>query len=243
MAVELEDLITIRTPEGVELRLALAGLGSRFIAGTADLALQAVLTLILVLLTGALGRANGFLEAIFFVGLFVIWLLYPILFEVLAGGRTPGKRWTHLRVVLDDGAPVDLPASAIRNLMRLLDGPPLSYLPTLIGIAVTAHNQRPGDLAAGTLVIRERASAGASSPGLGADVPGARAWDVSAVTTEELAVVRRFLERRDSLDRAARRQLALRLSQGLRSKVGGAPADLDAERFLEELASIKASRW
>jgi uncharacterized RDD family membrane protein YckC len=241
MTVELEDLITIQTPEGIELRLALAGLGSRFIAGAADLMIQALLTLILALLTGALDGSNGFLEAIFFVGLFVIWLLYPIFFEVLAGGRTPGKRWTHLRVVRDDGAPVDLAASAIRNLVRLLDGPLLSFLPTLIGIAVSAHNQRPGDIAAGTLVIRDRTLAQAvrAAP----ETRGvASAWDVSAVTTEELAVVRRFLERRDSLDRSARDQLGFRLSQGLRSKVAGAPADLGAEGFLEELARIKASR-
>jgi uncharacterized RDD family membrane protein YckC len=242
MAVELEDLITIHTPEGIELKLALAGLGSRFIAGTADLILQVLLTLILALLTGGVSGANGFLEAIFFIGVFVIWLLYPIFFELLAKGRTPGKRWTHLRVVRDDGAPVDLPASAIRNLMRLLDGPLLLYLPTLVGIAATTHNQRPGDLAAGTLVIRERASR--TDVPIPAEAPAAEAegWDVSAITAEELAVVRRFLERRHDLDKAARDQLALRLSQGLGAKVAGARAGLDAEEFLEELARIKAGR-
>jgi len=239
--VELEDLITIRTPEGIELKLQLAGVGSRAIAGAADLILQALLTLILALLTGGLSGANGFLEAIFFIGAFVIWLLYPIFFELLARGRTPGKRWTHLRVVRDDGSPVDLPASAIRNLMRLLDGPLILYLPTLIGIAVTARNQRPGDLAAGTLVIRERPPSTVATPA--EEVPDdLAAWDVSAITAEELSVVRRFLERRHDLDRSARDQLALRLSQGLRTKVAGAPADLDSEEFLEELALIKASR-
>jgi uncharacterized RDD family membrane protein YckC len=241
MAVELEDLITIRTPEGIELRIALAGLGSRFIAGAADLIIQALLTLILALLTGAFDASNGFLEAIFYIGVFVIWLLYPIFFELLAKGRTPGKRWTHLRVLRDDGAPVDLPASAIRNLMRLLDGPLLLFLPTAVGIAVTTNNQRPGDLAAGTLVIRERPpQTGAAVTPLAPEP--ASAWDVSGVTVAEIAVVRRFLERRHDLDRAARDQLALRLSQGLRAKVAGAPANLPDEGFLEELARIKASR-
>lgn len=245
--MELEDLITIRTPEGIELKLQLAGLGSRFIAGTADLIIQVVLTLILALLTGGFGGSNGVLGAIFYVGVFVIWLLYPIFFELLAHGRTPGKRWTHLRVVRDDGAPVDLPASAIRNLVRLLDGPLLLYLPSLIGIAVTARNQRPGDVAAGTLVIREHAPGASGEPGAsGVEAPSASAelsdWDVSAVTAEELAVVRRFLARREGLDRAARQQLALRLSQGLRTKVAGARSDLGAEGFLEELARIKGSR-
>jgi uncharacterized RDD family membrane protein YckC len=247
MAMELEDLITIGTPEGVELKLRLAGLGSRFIAGVADLIIQAVLTLILVLLTGGAGASDGFVEALFFIGVFTIWLLYPVFFEVLARGRTPGKRWSHLRVVRDDGSPVDLPASAIRNLMRLLDGPLLLYLPTVIGIAVTKRNQSPGDIAAGTLVIRDADGPSAHHPradGLTAGGPPAEParWDVSAVTAEELAVVRRFLERRDSLDPAARDQLARRLSHGLRAKVAGAPRDLSAEPFLEQLTAIKASR-
>jgi uncharacterized RDD family membrane protein YckC len=248
--VELEDLITIATPEGVELKLRLAGLGSRFIAGVADIMIMAILTVILVVLTGGLGASNGFAEALFIIGVFAIWLLYPIFFEVLARGRTPGKRWTHLRVVRDDGSPVDLPASAIRNLMRLIDGPLLLYIPTVVGIAVTKHNQSPGDVAAGTLVIRDgptATAAGPRAPGVTGSAPAPEpardpGWDVSAVTAEELAVVRRFLERRDGLDAAAREQLAQRLSHGLRAKVAGAPSGLGAESFLEQLAEIKASR-
>jgi hypothetical protein len=178
-------------------------------------------------------------------------------FEVLSRGRTPGKRWTHLRVVREDGSPVDLPASAVRNLMRLVDGLLLLYIPTVVGIAVTKRNQRPGDVAAGTLVIRDGPTAAApapraaeppaTAPPQGRSVPafaelGGAGWDVSAVTAEELAVVRRFLERRDGLDPAARDQLARRLSHGLRAKVAGAPAELRPEPFLEQLAEIKASR-
>lgn len=58
----------------------------------------------------------------------------------------------------------------------------------------------------------------------------------------EAAAVRRFLERRETLERIARRELALRLAGGLRPKVAGAPPLLDAERFLEQLAFAKDSR-
>jgi hypothetical protein len=70
----------------------------------------------------------------------------------------------------------------------------------------------------------------------------AGAWDVSAVSGEEIAAVRRFLQRRATLDLGPRRALAHRLEQGLRAKVSGAPEDLSAERFLEELVQVKASR-
>jgi len=54
--------------------------------------------------------------------------------------------------------------------------------------------------------------------------------------------VRPFLERRASLERGARRELAVRLADGLRSKVTSAPGDLGPEQFLEELERIKRPR-
>jgi uncharacterized RDD family membrane protein YckC len=245
--VELEDRITIATPEGIELQIVLAGAASRFIACVIDMFLQ--LVLILLAAIAALGLLGGGLgTALFAMASFAALYLYDVLFEVLASGRTPGKRVTHLRVVRERGTPVDLPASAIRNLLRLIDFLPTAYLVGLASILITRHNQRLGDLAAGTLVIRDagrrknppRAAAAATTPVQGRfDSSG---WDVSAVGIDELVAVRRFLERRDSLDDGARRALAHRLEQGLRTKVAGAPPGLSAEGFLEELARVKASR-
>jgi uncharacterized RDD family membrane protein YckC len=241
--VDLDDRITISTPEGVELALTLAGLGSRFIAGAADLIIQLVLIGILSAVAGAIA---GLASAVVIVLSFLIWFLYHVLFEVLAAGRTPGKRWTHLRVVRDSGAPVDLQASMIRNLVRILDGLLLLYIPTMISIVVTARNQRPGDLAAGTLVIRENPLGAptprAASGGSGSVAPpAASGWDVSAVSAQEMAAVRRFLERRESLDGPARRTLAQRLAEGLQDKVSGVPRGLENEQFLEQLTREKRS--
>src|SRR5437588_9451047 len=121
--MDLDESITISTPEGLLLRLQLAGLGSRFIAGVVDLIIQLILIAILILLTGASGATSGAKGLVVLIGTFVIVFFYPVLFEVLAKGRTPGKRMSHLRVVRDTGAPVDLQASTIRSLMRLIDGP------------------------------------------------------------------------------------------------------------------------
>lgn len=238
--MDLDESITISTPEGLLLRLQLAGVGSRFIAGVVDLIIQVILIVALALLAGATSASSGFKGLVVLIGTFVIVLFYPVLFEVLAKGRTPGKRLSHLRVVRDTGAPVDLPASAIRNLMRLIDGPLLLYLPSMVSVAVTSRNQRPGDLAAGTLVIREQSARARGRGGhAGADEIAPARWDASAVTVQETAAVRRFLERRESLERSARVQLAQRLADGLRPKVTSAPRELDAERFLEELERVK----
>jgi uncharacterized RDD family membrane protein YckC len=244
--VELEDRITIATPEGIELRLVLAGAGSRFIACSFDVLVQLVLIALVALVTrGLLGGGLG--TALFAIGVFAVVFMYNVLFEVLAAGRTPGKRVTHLRVVRERGTPVDLQASAIRNLLRPIDLLPAAYLLGLASILVTKRNQRIGDLAADTLVIRDP-DARDSSAGLAERAAPAQqrldssGWDVSAVSVEELAAVRRFLERRATLDRRARLELALRLEQGLRRKVAAVPQELDAEGFLEELARVKAMR-
>lgn len=255
--MELDDTITVATPEGLELALVLAGLGSRFIAGAIDLVIQGILALILLIGTGVTAGVQGGAAVVLVIGEFVIWLFYFVLFEMLGGGRSPGKRLTHLRVLRDTGDPIDLRSSLIRNLMRLIDGPTLLYLPSLVSVAVTRRNQRPGDLAAGTIVARElTGSATAADARSPAPVPaarpaaaqtpagrgGAERWDASAVSPEETAAVRSFLERRDGLDADARRELAARLADGLRPKVTGARADVGAEYFLEELVRIKRSR-
>ena len=129
---------------------------------------------------------------------------YDVLFEVLGSGRTPGKRWSGLRVVLDGGRPIGLGASAVRNILRVIDILPGVYGAGLLSVAFTRRNQRLGDLAAGSLVVRERRELGAvpaaSASGLGSkhDSTAAREheWDVSAISADELATVREFLSRR-----------------------------------------------
>jgi uncharacterized RDD family membrane protein YckC len=242
--VQLEDRITVATPEGIELQIVLAGAASRFIACVIDLVLQlALIALAAIAAIGLLGGGVG--TALFAMASFAALYLYNVLFEVLASGRTPGKRVTHLRVVRERGTPVDLPASAIRNLLRFIDILPTAYLVGLVSILVTQRNQRLGDLAAGTLVIRDagwRNEPAAAAAAPAQDRLDSSGWDVSAVGIEELVAVRRFLERRESLDRGARHELAHRLEHGLRAKVAGAPLELSAESFLEELARVKASR-
>jgi uncharacterized RDD family membrane protein YckC len=245
--VEYEDRITIATPEGVDLELTLAGVGSRFAAALVDTVLQTLVVLalyaFLVLGVGGIGTSA------YLVAAFLVWFGYHVLFEVLASGRTPGKRWTGLRVVRDGGHPVTFVPSATRNLLRLVDLLPAVYLAGCVSILVTRRNQRLGDLAAGTLVIRDRlAAARAPAPrppfdvGRPAPPSDTSAWDVSGVTAEELAAVRRFLERRFELEPHARAHLASELAERLRPKTAGSPGDLTAESFLELLARAKAAR-
>jgi uncharacterized RDD family membrane protein YckC len=240
-----EDRITLETPENVAVDVSLAGLGSRMIAILIDWVIRGGLILALMFLTVFLPRINGDPgaggAAIFFVVSFLIFFGYDILFETLASGRTPGKRAVGIRVVRASGGPVGFVASSIRNLLRLIDMLPAGYAAGVIAILVSRRNQRLGDMAAGTLVIRDPQAADVPLPPRILD-PETASWDVSTITVEEIGTVRRFLERRNSLDRQARARIADQLATRLHPKVGGAPQSIVAESFLEKLAAAKSAR-
>ena len=241
--VGFEDRLAIATPEGVEIELTLAGLGSRFIAGLIDFAIRLLPLIALLVLvdprTGAIGAA------IFAIADFGLQFFYYVLFEVLGGGRTPGKRATGLRVVRSGGRPVTFVRSMLRNIMRIIDAIGF-YFVGMVTIFITNNNQRLGDLAADTLVVRDRHGdrrRGAAPPVAGTtyDPGAALTWDVSAVSAADVATVRSFLERRSSIGSGARVDLARQLAERLRPLVGGAH-EPSHERFLEMLVAAKARR-
>jgi uncharacterized RDD family membrane protein YckC len=251
---DYQDRLRIATPEGVTVELVLAGVGSRFFASLIDLTFKGLLILGAFVLGAVIGDLG---VALYSVAVFAIYFGYDVAFEVLANGRTPGKRWTGLRVLRDDGRPVDLLSSAIRNVVRLVDGLPLSYLPAMISILVTKRNQRLGDLAAGTIVVREPGAKGpAAAPTFAGFAPPGRvattaaahaaaptangALDVSAVSADDLAAVRAFLDRRPDLPPAVRGDLARRIASALAPRVGGAAAGLRDEDLIEAVAAAKA---
>jgi uncharacterized RDD family membrane protein YckC len=244
--MEFEDRMTIETPEGLTVTVPLAGVGSRFVAAGIDWTIQIILVVSALAVFVGFGVGGGASAGLFAVSVFVVFFVYDVAFEVLAGGRTPGKRWTGLRVVRSGGQPVGFVASSIRNLLRLIDLLPGVYLVGITSILVTKRNQRLGDLAADTIVARApRRAARVGEPVAPAPLaPSLASWDVSGVTTEELAAVRSFLERRGSLDRGAREQLARTMAERLRPRVGGIAdaGSMSNELFLERLARVKSAR-
>lgn len=238
------------TPEGVTLDVTLAGVGSRFAAGVIDQLLRTAILVSLVFLQSLAGdglsTSSGVLVAALLVVVFLVQFAYDVLFETLASGRTPGKRWTGLRVVKVGGTPVGFVASALRNLLRIVDALPGFYLVGILAVLFTRNNQRLGDLAAGTIVIRERSQVTTLPQPSSRLAPGPAAgdtalYDVSAVSADELATVRRFLERRATLTPEARDRLAFEMASRLGPKVVGPPRQWQPESFLEYLVAAKAA--
>ncbi len=247
-AAWIEDRITISTPEGVDLDVVVAGIGSRFVARLLDTLIQGGVIFALSLVFGAaLGFSSGPVVALFIIVAFVLLFLYDPILEQATGGHTPGKSAAGLRVVMDTGAPVSLSASVTRNVVRIVDFLPALYGIGLVSMLATRHSQRLGDLAAGTLVVRERHGdhqAVALHPYATVTVPfdAVATWDVSAVTPQELAVVRQFLARRLSLPPDARYHTAVQLASRLAPRITGLPPQSHPEYVLEGVVVAKEMR-
>jgi uncharacterized RDD family membrane protein YckC len=209
----VERSLEVRTGEAVAVRYELAGLGSRFLALTLDLAIQIAALLaiagVLALFALPVGRIvarmpgsttlTALVIAVVVIVTYVLFFGYFIVFELAWHGRTPGKRALGIRVV------------------RVLFSP---------------QNKRLGDYAAGTIVVRESALSTASLE----ELVAATAPRDDGLTLDDRVLIDRFLARRAGLTDAARREIAERIASRMRPKLRASFAHLDDEALLEHLA-------
>jgi uncharacterized RDD family membrane protein YckC len=254
----MERSVTVRTPESIAFHYELAGLGSRFLAVAIDWIIQIILTIGLFIGFGyASAGINRFLGSLHLkqsqtdsviiaaeiLLVFIIFFGYFIAFEALWNGQTPGKRAIGIRVVRDGGYPIGFTESVIRNLIRVIEVALFVYGVSAICAIMSASNKRLGDLAAGTIVVRD-SSFEVSDPKrwLEGDADPAPAMGVSgasALTADELSVVHRYLERRSQLDPAVAEQLAHRVATSLRPKLGPEAAALDDQELLRRVGAAR----
>ncbi|MBL9166937.1 MAG: RDD family protein [Verrucomicrobiales bacterium] len=150
-----QQVLQIRTPEGLVFSQALAGPGARFLAWLVDCVVVFAAMMVLSSLAGLLGWISPELaQAFTVIGLFVINIGYRIGSEWVWRGQTVGKRLLRLRVVDAEGLRLSLGQVVLRNLLRFVDVLPAGYLVGGITALSNPLNQRLGDLAAGTVVIR-----------------------------------------------------------------------------------------
>lgn len=148
----LDTTQNLATPEGVELRLPVAGLAPRALAWLIDALIKGAIIFAATVVRGIMGGTSF---ALYLILLFFLLWFYNVLFEVFRHGATPGKSTLGIRVVNANGTPVGWSGSLIRNLIRNIDFMPGVYLFGFISVMLTEKFQRLGDLAAGTLVVYE----------------------------------------------------------------------------------------
>jgi uncharacterized RDD family membrane protein YckC len=263
-----DDRLSIDTPENVTFGYRVAGIGSRFLAALVDslliVALQAVVILLVILVSALVLSIEGsslsdFVEsensamAWLAAGLgllaFAFFWGYYIFFELLWNGQSPGKRWVGLRVIRADGAPITLAESIIRNLIRLVDFLPAYYGIGVVTMFVNSQSRRLGDLAAGTVVVYDKAAISlaslASQPTV-AQTPstfGESQLPVERLTSQDMEMAEDFIRRRDQLTNRA--TLAPRLAQALAQRMSLPESAFDAqqaENLIVEVVRVSHGR-
>jgi uncharacterized RDD family membrane protein YckC len=257
----------IDTPELVAIEMPLAGIGSRFIAILIDSVLWFAGLMVLIIVFSVLAPAfhafNRLSEQwVTAIVIFVVFLFqwgYFTLFEAFWNGQTPGKKIARIRVIQRSGRAIGILESMARNFIRMVDQIPSFYAVGIVAIFVTRQNQRLGDLAAGTLVVRDRpddaplwgdsgsrtfTAASFTSgvapqalppePHMRVSLPPER---ITKLTSSDLQVLESFLTRRLDMPLDTRAVLAERISTALRAKSGlDVPSGVSTETFLEATA-------
>jgi uncharacterized RDD family membrane protein YckC len=249
----LDDELIVETPERVELHFILASVGNRFLAAAIDHLIQIFLIVIGLLIYGRsvgwsqISSLGVWAAAILVLVIFTTYWGYFVFFEAIWSGQTPGKRIMKLRVVREDGRPVRFFEVFVRNLLRLFVDfmPPPSYAIGVVSIVFSPQSKRIGDLVAGTVVIKERASEAPSLEEITRVLEAELARPEPATSlfkTEpglldptEVRAIQTFLRRRFELSADSRASLAVRIAGPVASRLGIADPQVSAEAFLEEI--------
>jgi uncharacterized membrane protein SpoIIM required for sporulation/uncharacterized RDD family membrane protein YckC len=234
--------LAVETPEHVMLDLEIAGVGSRLLAAVIDTAILTGLTLAVVLFAVVLvdlglmptGRWMGLVLAGWS---FLAWMGYHVFFEGFRRGRTPGKAWTGIRVVRDTGHPITIADAVTRNLLRLADFLPPPYLGGLLLMALHPLGKRLGDLAAGTVVIRDQpTTTAATAIRPDATVPAA----APLLSEHEFGVLSQFVARAGQLEPAVRARFAASLAERFGPHLAAGAGDAAAR--LAQLHRVETER-
>lgn len=233
------DEVRIETPEQIEVSLEIAGIGSRFVAQFLDWLIKWSIVLAAVLLVSIAAAMLGvvfsntsvnYLLGALAVAVFYAFLLgFDIYFEVRHNGQTPGKRIAGIRALREGGAPLDFRSACIRNLLGMADFLPLFYLLGGLLVMLNSRGQRLGDMAAGTIVIRERAVQPPSEvhgqiQELASEEFHFTADQLRACSAHDRFILRSFFQRSQEMEEQPREQLALRLTDAFLDKLAYQPA-------------------
>ena len=196
----------------VPLDLPLAHVGTRALAVLVDTLILIAILIALAASAALLGETlsqllGGWGIALFAWAAFLAFWGYFVASEQLMGGQTWGKRLVGLRVVAADGTDVGLLASLVRNLLRAIDVVPGTYGIGVATMLLSRRGQRLGDMAAGTVVVRERS-------GRMAAAAAERVWP-EGFGVGDVSVVEHYFRVRDTLSPERRERVARKLLEWL----------------------------
>jgi uncharacterized RDD family membrane protein YckC len=248
----VRDLYLIRTSENVTFEFELAGVASRCLAWLVDVAVMSALMLLISFGVAATGILLGDIAvAIRFVVVFLIQWGYGVFLEWGWSGQTVGKYLMGLRVVRDAGTRITFLQAVVRNLVRIVDLIPFAYLVGGVSAVIDRHGRRLGDIAAGTVVIRERRSPRPTTVVAEVDRYNSFLGDPNVIhatrriTPPERDAIVGLAMRREQLPLSVRHDLFSKMASHLEGRLGiKRPGIFSEERYVLNLtaAVLDASR-
>lgn len=141
----------IITGQYVRLQPTVASVGDRILAQILDWIVLFAYVMLAIIIAADIIKTEWY----YIITIGVIPLFYTLLMEIFNQGQSVGKMIMNMQVVKLDGSRPTMSAYLMRWLLFLIDGPLTSYMGLLV-MVLTRNNQRLGDLAAGTVVIKKQ---------------------------------------------------------------------------------------
>lgn len=254
-----DDKIEVVTPERVELNFPIAGLGSRFTAALIDIIIISLLNVVISLALFSLGISevygdeytSSLLLGFLLLVRFVMSFGYYIYFEYFWNGQTPGKRMMNIRVMRYGGLPMNFSSVAIRNFMRIVDFLLFASAIGFLVLFLSKLSQRPGDFAAGTFVVHDKSITLddldqylKSSQNESTKVTAPSDNRFEKLSFEDTRLIELFTTRKLEMDLSQRREMAEKIANGIRMKLGLKRDEYEGNEILIRIANkaLKSKR-
>jgi len=207
-----DDMIT---GEGVAVEVPVASVAARMASGAIDVFVTLVVLIAGVFAIGFVaGGVSDAVLGVLFIGLSVLaFIVLPTAVETLSRGRSLGRMALGLRTLRDDGGPTTFRHALVRGLVGYVEIYLLLGVPAVIASMVHPRAKRLGDMAAGTIVISQRAALRLTPPPPmpPALMPWALSADIAALPSGLTVAIRQFLARAPGLSPASRHTLGVDL--------------------------------
>ena len=245
--------INLQTPESVELEFTLAGIGNRSFALIIDYIIVGLTALLTWAVSyyfayqidpGFIFGSNPDLLAQWIIAIqslvtFAIYAGYFVILETLWQGQTPGKKWTKIRVIRDNGKPERLPQAILRALLRPVDD--ILFIGVFF-IVFSQREKRIGDLVAGTLVVQDEQASKSANFDISPEAQDLAVQlriesEITNLLPEDFATIRDFLQRRKNIMLEYQHQLSRKLAEQVKEIIllEKVPEGYSNSQFLEAI--------
>ncbi|MBQ0152276.1 MAG: RDD family protein [Chryseobacterium sp.] len=150
--------ISITTSQNVNINFALSSIGERMVAFLLDWLIKGAYIAVALYLFFSVLNLEKYVDSLdpwSQMTIYILFMLpitlYPLVFESMMQGQTPGKKIMKIKVVKIDGYQASFGDYLIRWVFRVIDTSMI--IVGSLSIIISKNNQRLGDIAAGTAVI------------------------------------------------------------------------------------------